>query len=682
MNHLQDATSPYLRQHLHNPVDWYPYTSEALEKAVNEDKLLIISIGYAACHWCHVMEKESFEDTEVAEVMNQHFVSIKVDREERPDVDKVYMDALLIMTQQGGWPLNCICLPDGRPIFGGTYFPKAQWMQILTQLANLYATKPEKAREYGDKMENALKEIGKIDKSENNAAITMADIAHIFQHWLPEMDTQWGGFAGNQNKFPLPTNWQFMLQAFHAFLGENDKLAQQIYQPLQLTLTRIAQGGIFDHIGGGFSRYATDPQWHVPHFEKMLYDNAQLVSLYAEAHQLSPNPQYKSVVYETLAFVDAALTSPEYGFYTALDADSEGEEGKFYVWEYDEVQALAAHIAPAFAEAFLNYYQITPKGNWEEGKNVCMALSPLAYFCEKQTLDPAECETAFAHIRQALYKRRALRVSPGLDDKILTSWNAWMLKGYVDAYHVLGETQWLQTAEKNAAFIWEKLSTTSDIENARALYRNYKEGAASIPAFLDDYAAVITAYLALYEVNFQSIWVKRAEALMQHVIAHFYDAATGMFFYTSDTSPDIIVRKYETSDDVIPAACSVLGHALLTLYPITGNRAYQQYALQMLNNMREQILHQPRWHANWARLALRVAYTQHEVVIMGDNALQLRREFAAYYTPNVRFAGSVDSMDLPILENRLQPNETLIYICTQQTCGLPVKTVQAAFHQM
>ncbi|MEM9022916.1 MAG: thioredoxin domain-containing protein, partial [Bacteroidota bacterium] len=443
-NRLVDETSPYLLQHAHNPVNWYPWGDEALDKAKAENKLLLISIGYSACHWCHVMEHESFEDTAVAAFMNEHFVCIKVDREERPDIDQIYMDAVQLLTQRGGWPLNCFALPDGKPFFGGTYFPKKQWLNVLDKVQEEYAQNPDKVTEYAERLTEGVQSTDLIAMNPEPPKFTWDGLQEAVRTWSENFDQEEGG-PNRAPKFPLPNNYQFLLR--YAHLTGDAALMDHV----NLTLKKIAYGGIYDQVGGGFARYSTDELWKVPHFEKMLYDNGQLVSLYAEAYQATGDERYKRVVYETLAFVARELTADVGAFYSALDADSEGEEGKFYIWSKAELEELLGSDYALVAD----YYNINQKGFWEHGNYILLRDRDDAAIAAEHELTTEALTERIERAKATLLEARAKRVRPGLDDKSLTSWNAIMLKGYVDAYQVFREPRFLEAALRNARFLTE-----------------------------------------------------------------------------------------------------------------------------------------------------------------------------------------------------------------------------------
>lgn len=441
-NELIHESSPYLLQHAHNPVNWYPWGDKALKKAKDENKLLIISIGYSACHWCHVMEHESFEDTAVARLMNENFVCIKVDREERPDVDQVYMNAAQLMTGSGGWPLNALALSDGKPFFAGTYYTKEQWTKLLHYFIDIQKTNNALLVEQSEKITAGIEASGAITFNNDDPNFSKVQIDQSFDKLKEEIDFTKGGRVGSP-KFPMPSIWEYCL--LYNKLSSN----HEALNGAKITLNKMAYGGIYDHVGGGFSRYSTDENWHVPHFEKMLYDNAQLVSLYTHAWQVTKNPHYKKVVFETLDFIERELTSPKGGFYSSLDADSDGEEGKFYVWTHKEIEAELG----VNTKIYCDYYNIEKNGNWENNKNILYRNETDEVFAKKNKLTIEELNRIIEASNQILLKKRNNRIHPGLDDKQLTAWNALMLKGYAQAYRVFGEKKHLDAALKNANFL-------------------------------------------------------------------------------------------------------------------------------------------------------------------------------------------------------------------------------------
>ena len=567
-------------------MEWYPWGEAALKKAKSDDKLLIISVGYAACHWCHVMEKESFEDTTVANFMNKYFVSIKVDREERPDIDQIYMNACQLVNEGNcGWPLNIVALPDGRPIFSGTYLPKKDWMNVLQKLQDLYEKDPKEFTKYADELTRGVRELDLLPKSDEKVSFEIEDLEVSFLAWKKQIDFDKGGRYGT-TKFPTPSNYEYLLM--HHYLTDDEEALDAV----MTTLEHMAAGGIYDHIGGGFARYSTDPQWKVPHFEKMLYDNGQLVGLYAKAYQMSQNQVFKDIVYETLEFVEKELTSPEGGFYSSYDADSEGEEGKYYVWTKAELDEMLGEDAAFFNE----YYNIKENGNWEEDKNIIYRNVENQKLLEKYNLDTKNLKEKLTGIHKKLYQVRAKRVKPPLDDKILASWNALMISGYVSAYRVFDEDKFLKNAVKNANFIIEKF------KDGDRLNRNYKDGKASINAFLDDYANTIKAFIELYQATFEEKWLNEAQKLTAYALKHFYDQESGLFFYTSDLDPKLITRRIDVADNVIPSGNSVMANNLFYLGHYFYKEDYINKARQMLNSNKENVIQYGYFYSNWALL--------------------------------------------------------------------------------
>lgn len=664
-NHLAGESSPYLLQHAHNPVDWYPWGDEALEKARKENKMLIISIGYAACHWCHVMEHQSFEDSTVAKMMNDHFISIKVDREERPDVDDVYMTACQLASERGcGWPLNAFALPDGRPVWAGTYFPKKEWLKVMEYFIELYEQEPEKLDTYAAQLIEHVQLNELVSFNEAEQEFTAAKLSTVAKNFLRLVDFKKGG-RGEAPKFPVPVGYEFLLKYHYTF----DK--PEALQAVEATLDNMAKGGIYDHLGGGFARYSTDADWHVPHFEKMLYDNGQLVSLYAHAFQVTKKDLYAKAVFETLAFVKRDLTSPEGGFYSSLDADSEREEGKFYVWAKAEVDSILND--QRLAAIFSDYFDVTAAGNWEEGKNVLWQRQKPEAVAKKHKLSEEELNALLREAKTKLYKARAKRIHPGLDTKILTAWNALMLKGYVDAYKAFGQEEFLETALRNAQFLVENM-----LQEDNRLNRNFKDGQSSINAFLDDYALTIQAFTALYEVTFDEEWLYKAQDLLEYTLQHFYHKPSGLFNYTSDLDPPLIARKMEVTDNVIPASNSVMARNLYTLGHYFYNDDYVEKARQMLHNVAESMSEYADYYSNWGMLYMDVLQAPYEVAIVGEQAAQNRKELISNYLPNVLFLGGSDEGTLQLLKDKLQEGETMIYVCQNKVCKLPVKETTKA----
>jgi uncharacterized protein YyaL (SSP411 family) len=670
-NSLINETSPYLLQHAHNPVDWHGWNDATLELAKKENKLLLISVGYAACHWCHVMEHESFEDSAVAAIMNENFINVKVDREERPDVDQVYMNAVQLLTGSGGWPLNCVALPDGRPIWGGTYFPKDKWINALTQLADLYKNEPEKAEEYAAKLTEGIKQSGLITLNEEEAIFDKEEFYSAIDAWLPTMDLKNGGRKGAP-KFPMPGNLQFLLR--YAVQSEN----KEIMDYVNTSLTQMAYGGIFDHVGGGFARYSVDDHWHVPHFEKMLYDNAQMTSLYAKAYQVTKDPLYKQVVYETIKFVETELYKDVGAFYSSLDADShneagELEEGAFYVWKKQELE----NILGSDFDLFSKYYNINDYGKWEEDKYHLIRSIPDSVFCSENNLDQKTLDSKIVEWKRLLTSERNKKDKPRLDDKTLTAWNALMLKGYVDAYTAFDDDDFLKMALKNAHFIMNNM-----VKEDGGLYRNYKNGTSNIEAYLEDYAAVIDAFITLYEATLDENWLKAAKQFTDYSYDHFYDDKSKMFFFTSNKKDGLIARKVETDDNVIPSSNSIMANNLFKLGHYFSNKHYADNAATMLNNIKENAISYGGGSSNWLNLYSNYLGDYYEVAIVGANAIDKLKEINQYYIPNKLIVGSIKESDLPLLAYKYSESETTIYICIDGACKLPVTESADALKQI
>ncbi len=669
-NRLSKETSPYLLQHANNPVNWFPWGNEALEKAKNENKLILVSIGYSACHWCHVMEHESFEDENVARIMNQHFVCIKVDREERPDIDQIYMLAVQLMTGQGGWPLNCICLPDQRPVYGGTYFRKDDWKNILQQLAAFWEQKPHDAEEYAVRLTKGIQEAERLNLTEKRFDYSEKDLTDIFDRWRKTFDLNEGGY-NRSPKFPLPNNWQFMLR--YAYLMKDAAAEKAAF----LTLNKLAYGGIYDHIGGGFSRYSVDDHWHIPHFEKMLYDNAQLVSLYSEAYQYRKDDLFKQVVYQTLGWVEREMTSPDGGFYSALDADSEGTEGKFYTFTSEELKGV---LDPDEALLFSSYFNLTSEGNWpEERTNVLMRTNDDDALASQPGLSVEELGSRIRQAKQKVFEYREGRIRPGLDHKILASWNGMMLKAYTDAYRVFNEPLFLNKALFSANFILRNLVNA---EGGLKRVYDHQKGITGKPgiAFLDDYAFIIDGFIGLYEVTFDENWLLEAKKLNEYVLKNFYDAGTGMLYYTSQTDKELIARKHEITDNVIPASNSVMAYNLFRLGHFYQTDDYLEQADLMLGNIFPDIKNYGSGYSNWAILLLYRTFGIHEIAITGPLAEKKRQELEKNFIPDKILLGG-SSGSLPLLEDKWG-SETKIFVCKNRTCSLPVTEIEEALKQI
>ena len=663
-NGLINESSPYLLQHAHNPVNWYPWGREALAIAKQENKLLIISIGYSACHWCHVMEHESFENAEVAALMNEHFISIKVDREERPDVDQVYMDAAQITNGQGGWPLNAFALPDGKPFYAATYFPKDRWMEVLNYFVKINRENPAYLIEAAEKLTQGIVSADAFERESSSLKIQEEDLDAAFNRWKPRIDYVRGG-EHRAPKFPMPAAWKFLLE--YACLTDNPDAEKA----LAITLEKMCKGGIYDHIVGGFARYSTDMDWLVPHFEKMLYDNAQLVSLYAFAYQYTKNNLYKEVVYQSLQFVERELFSPEGAFYSSLDADSEGEEGKFYVWTKREIEALLGKGAGLY----IAYYEVTAQGNWEHGKNILHRKIPDRDIALKYQLNEDALKEKINRANVLLLNAREKRIRPGQDDKILCSWNALMLSGYCHAYRAFKEEHFLQIALGNADFILKNF-----IREDGEILRNYKNGKVSIHGFLDDYAFVIAAFIDLYQSCFDEQWLRKAHDIAEYCLEHFYDQTSGFFWYTHQLHSNLIARKMEVADNVIPASNSQMAKNLFLLGHYFYRDDYVQKSTQMLANVQNRLSDYLYYHSNWASLHLMHTHPPYEVAILGKDALDIRAAMDETYLPNVLYMGGSEEGSLKLLQDKLVQGKTCIYVCRNKTCQMPVEEIQDAIH--
>jgi hypothetical protein len=678
-NQLQYETSPYLLQHAHNPVDWYPWGDEALTKAITEDKPILVSIGYSACHWCHVMERESFEKEEVAQVMNEHFVCIKVDREERPDVDAIYMDSVQAMGVQGGWPLNVFLMPDAKPFYGVTYLPSRNWVNLLDSIRQAFtdhrADLAQSANGFATELNLSDAERYGLTQADPLFSPDMLDA--LYRKVDVKADDEKGGMR-RAPKFPMPSIWRFLLRYYDATMassGDNEAALNQV----KLTLDRMALGGIYDQLGGGFTRYSTDADWFAPHFEKMLYDNGQLLTLYAEAYSLTKSPLYKHVVYQTIGFAQRELLSPEGGFYSALDADSEGVEGKFYTFTTPELRETLGDDYDWFSDL----YNLTEAGNWEHGestpgRNILHRTESDESFAERKGWSMADLAVRLdaTHIR--LLRIRNERIRPGLDDKILCSWNGLMLKGLATAYRVFNEPEFLSLALRLAYFLLNKMR---DSRNGR-LWHTYKLGRARQAGFLDDYAAVIDGLLTLYQATFTESWLTEADQLMQYVLANFSDKGTDetgpdpMFFFTDKNGEELIARRKELFDNVIPSSNSMMAENLYVLSLLLERSDYGKRADQMLGRIQPLVQQNADYLTNWASLfALRVRPTA-EIAIAGPAAESLRAELDAEFYPNKVLCGTTGKSELPLLHQRGPiDHQTAVYVCYNRACQLPVNSV-------
>jgi uncharacterized protein YyaL (SSP411 family) len=657
-NSLIHESSPYLLQHAHNPVNWVSWSDDAFEQAKRQNKMVLVSVGYSACHWCHVMEHECFEDEEVATLMNKFFICIKVDREERPDVDQVYMAAVQLMTQKGGWPLNCFTLADGRPIYGGTYFPKEQWMHILKSLQHTFENDKDKVEEYAEHLHEGIKNSELIKEAKKVELFSEEKLHELVLRWSRNFDTMEGGDS-RAPKFPLPNNYEFLLH--YGVKYQNEKVLNHV----ELTLDKMAMGGIYDQVGGGFSRYSVDMLWKVPHFEKMLYDNGQLLSLYSEAYKYFKKPLYKRIVFQTIAWLQNEMLTKDGAFYSALDADSEGDEGKFYCWDKEEMRKVLGDDFNWVSD----FYNLNQRGYWEEEKYIPLRTESDKYFAQKMNWSSEDFEINISRINQKLIDERSHRIRPGTDDKCLTSWNAMAIKGLCTAYSAFGEEEFLHLAIKNARWI-----VKSQLTNDGKLFRTYKNGKSTIDGFLEDYAHVISAFIGLYEVTFDSEWLEKAIQLTEITVEEFQDEKSKMFFFTSN-STQLIARKMELNDNVLPASNSVMAHNLFRLSHLYYNESYTKIAQQMLTNVYDGMEMYGSSYSNWGSLLLNIVKDYYQISIIGNESQQMSLDLQKNYLPNVLFAGGND-LSIPVLADKKIDNETIIYVCYDGTCLAPSKSIE------
>ena len=666
MNLLHKETSPYLLQHKNNPVHWMPYGDDAFKKARLEQKLVLISIGYSACHWCHVMEHEVFENEECAALMNKHFVCIKVDREERPDVDHYYMDAVHLMGGRGGWPLNAFALPDGRPVYGGTYFPKQQWMDILEKLSELFSQEPERMMEYATSLSEGLRQLSVIHVDNEPKDFDVDVLHNLVEKWSAHWDTQRGGMQ-KAPKFPMPNNWEFLLHYAHVFatLKGKENIVEKARKIVFLTLDKMAMGGIYDHVGGGFCRYSVDADWKIPHFEKMLYDNAQLLSLYAKSYQVKKDSFYLKVIEETIEFIDRELTSQEGLFYSALDADSEGEEGKYYVWTENEIRETLGEDAD-FA---MKYFSIGKESLWEHGKN--NLLTPLSDddFARTSNYDLEFVKQKVSLIRELLQKERNKRIRPGLDYKSITSWNALMVKALADIYDATGNEVYLNKAISGAEKIWNFMYSKEGI-----LFRIRTSGQTSIPGFLDDYAFLTEAFISLFQSSNNKLWFERASLLLKQTIEKFFDHSSGLFKF--GTGIDAISQKLDTQDNVIPSSNSCLSKCLFIMAHYTQDEQMGIMAKGMLQRIMP-LVDYASGYSNWLQHFLWQSESFYEFAITGKEADDLSKSIRENYLPQKIVAASTIESELPILNDKFG-TVSAIYVCAGKTCFPPVEKVQDA----
>ncbi len=667
-NKLASASSPYLREHADNPVDWYEWGDEPLAIAKKENKPLLISIGYASCHWCHEMEKESFMDTAVARIMNENFICIKVDREERPDVDNLYMYACkLISGGDGGWPLNAFALPDGKPFFAGTYYSQRSWKNLLTDIARAYKEKHALVVMQADALTKGIAdETLSLNKPDSAVSvINKNDYRRLFDSLYVQLDTVNGGLQGNP-KFPMPAITELLLQYYY-HTGEKRAL-----DAASTTLTKMALGGIYDQIGGGFARYSTDSEWRIPHFEKMLYDNAQLISIYAHAFQLTQNDFYKTIIAETISFVEKELTSPYGGYYSSVNADTEKGEGEFYTWTEQEFRSITGNN-----KELAKYLNVTPAGNWKNGKNILSSLHTPTEFAIQNKLSPESFASLLGKGKAQLLGKRDKRNKPSVDTKIVTSWNAMMLKAYTDAYLATGEQAYLAKGIATANFLEKHM-----LKKSGALMRILSSGEVSVEGFLDDYAWTALAFMKLYQISFDKHWLDLSKLNTDFSLRNFYDKDSRLFNFSTVHDSRLVVKKFETSDESIPSSNSIMATVLYSLGVIYDKSDYVEMSKEMLHAVSGKMKTFPDYHATWCALAGLLANGSYEVALIGKDAVRKNKELQKEYLPDCIVMGAVYDENLPLLEEKLRENNTMIYVCTNKVCKRPVEDVGEALKQI
>lgn len=664
-NKLINESSLYLRQHAYNPVDWHPWGDEALEKAKNENKPLLISIGYSSCHWCHVMEHESFSDQEVADFMNQHFVNIKIDREERPDLDQIYMEAVQLLHGQGGWPLNCFALPDGHPFWGATYFQKSRWLEVMNQIAALYGSEPDTLKEQAERIGAGINQMNLSFEPAQKSEIEKYDPDNLFANLASSFDTVLGGFKGAP-KFPMPSVYRFLLHFYH-IKGETKALDQVV-----LTLKHMASGGIYDQVGGGFARYSTDRYWKVPHFEKMLYDNAQLIKLYCEAWMVSKQYTLLKTAIETMDFLEREMGSSKTGFSASIDADSSEGEGSFYTFTLDELKNLLGNDA----SVMIKYWKAGQEGKWEDGKNILLAPADLESFLKENQLDESTFRKKLANAKSLLLSYRSKRPAPATDPKIITSWNAFMVQAYVSLFRITGNKKYLESARQLAEFLLEKLT------NGRGGLLHVADVKNLIPGFLDDYASMALALLELHGASLEEKWAFKARELADNALDLFYNHESGLFHFSGSNHEKAFARRQEIHDNVIPSSNSMMMECLLALGHIFENDHYHEIAHRAVLGMADNIIKHPSAFSNWARLFLMLRFHYHTFVITGKQAGLHLSEILPKYLPQILVAGEKSESELPVLQNRFKPDETLIYVCSGKECYPPVLSIDGALKKI
>lgn len=653
MNLLSQEKSPYLKQHQNNPVHWHAWNNETLKKAKQLDKLMLISIGYSTCHWCHVMERESFEQQDVADVMNAHFINVKVDREERADVDDYYMDAVHLMGQNGGWPLNCIALPDGRPIWAGTYVPKQKWIEVLSQISSLFKDDREKVEEYATKLNNGLKQLNLIEQKTEGFKTDKLKLKDWLGKLQQKFDMELGGMK-RAPKFPMPDVYRFILRQY-ALSGDADLLGH-----VEFSLLKMASAGLFDQIGGGFARYSVDAEWFAPHFEKMLYDNGQLLSLYAEAYALHPTPRFEEVIDLTLEYLEREQTDEHGAFYCGLDADSEGEEGKYYIFTFNEIE----NVLQDNAAAFIKYFDIKQNGNWEHGNNI------LRISAQELAMPNAKGLEGWDVMRKELLSYREKRIKPSLDNKILTSWNALTILGLLDVNKYTANQKAIKMALAALDFLLSKM-----LDDKNNLKRVYHTGTVAVDAFLEDYALLIQALISAFEQTQHRVYLSKAEAFTEKVLTQFSNSKSPLFFSSSLENNQVNVRKIAYQDNVIPSANAVMAENLFRLGHLMLNTAYIAQSGQMLATVFPSMDRDIEFFSFWGRLYLLQAFPFYEIVVSGPQADAWITEINAWFLPNKVLVKAKENDALLLSQGKYSSTETQAFLCEQGMCHLPHKSL-------
>ncbi|WP_340157450.1 thioredoxin domain-containing protein [uncultured Maribacter sp.] len=661
-NELIKETSPYLLQHAHNPVNWKPWSNEAFKKASDENKLVVLSVGYSTCHWCHVMEEESFEDLEVAKLMNEKFVSIKVDREERPDLDMVYQTALQLVNGTGGWPMNAIIMPNGSPVFLGTYHEKENWKNILLKFSTEYEKNPDKMQEYATMLSEGVQEVYNQPANQIANVISPNKIENGISSWSSLWDNEWGGNQGEQ-KFILPTNLIMLLD--YAVLEQDENAKNHVLK----TLNSVVHGGIYDHVDGGFFRYSTDHMWKVPHFEKMLYDNAQLINLLSKAYKLTRNEEFKVAVEETFKFLHTEMRNEQGGYFSAMDADTDGEEGLYYIWKKDELQDLLQNDFELFAQ----YYGIVDGEVWENGNFVLNNKISKSEFLQTNTLNEEQLNEKLGKWKKLLNQARQKRTKPKKDYKILTSWNALLIDGYLEAYKAFGDDNYLNEAISVFNYL-----TANNYTNGQ-LVHSYTKDSKQREVFLEDFAFLAKSAFSLFEVTMETKYLDFSKELMQNA-EQKYKSNSVLYYY--NIANDLVPSIINTSDGVVPSANAIMAQNFLKIGHLEYNTDYLQKAETMGALVTSDFENHAVGYGAWGSLLLQQAYPFYEIVIVGENAEQLLSQMSKTYIANTILVGSKSESEISLFKDRYIDEYTFIYVCQNNTCKLPVKTIDEGFQQM